>query len=321
MRNSKIRIGQRAPLVKKLLLIEGVSRGGKFLMGNILNGFKDIEPVQYSGIVEHIPFLAKLGLIEKEVAKEILHHEVDVRCYETLIGRTLNHRVFDKSSIFNVAHHEQLLRRTHEKDTDKLLAEFYRKGAHSMFIAHETLPAISVLFETFPDMKVISLRRSPVELVYEWFTRYDMDSWGSNPKFFSMLLKGNKGPIPMYLYNDAKKFESLKGADRVIFAMEQVFRQYRSAEQALTAAEKKRILFIRFEDMLLKPHEVVRKLSKFIGKKPVIEMRDIFKREHIPSATYSRVFGEKQLEELKKHASPLYFKKLTELEKSYWSSK
>ena len=39
---NKIKVGQKAPLVENLLIIEGISRSGKFLLANILNGLEDI---------------------------------------------------------------------------------------------------------------------------------------------------------------------------------------------------------------------------------------------------------------------------------------
>ena len=61
----KFKIGSRAPLVKNLLLVEGPSRGGKFVVANVLTGFRGVEPIQYYDLLEHLPFLAKIGFIEK----------------------------------------------------------------------------------------------------------------------------------------------------------------------------------------------------------------------------------------------------------------
>src|SRR3989344_6802612 len=94
-------VAPRKPLVKNLLVIEGVSRSGKFLLSDLLAGFADIEPVQTHVSLEHIPIFEKLGMIDAEAAREFLRCEIDVYSYEMLIGRTLNLRKSDKSAIFN----------------------------------------------------------------------------------------------------------------------------------------------------------------------------------------------------------------------------
>jgi hypothetical protein len=61
--------------------------------------------------LEYIPFLTNFGLIERNTAKELLKAEMDNRCHEGLIGRNLNHRIYDKSSIFNNPRNEELKKR------------------------------------------------------------------------------------------------------------------------------------------------------------------------------------------------------------------
>src|SRR3989344_7801208 len=110
--DKKINVGEKAPLVENLLIIEGITRSGKFLLANILSGIEEIEPVQYSGLLEQIPFLVSFGLIEQNTAKQLLRCEVDMRCYEMLIGRNLNYRLSDKSSIYNIPNYRKFLART-----------------------------------------------------------------------------------------------------------------------------------------------------------------------------------------------------------------
>src|SRR3989344_3779867 len=257
-RKNKIILGRRKPLVKKLLLIEGIGRAGKFLAANIINGFADVEPVQLCGLLEHIPFFARLGFIKKRAAEELLHHEIDMHCYEMLIGRNLNYRLFDKSSIFNNPKYKKLLLRSKEPDPDKELKSFYKRGAYSFFLLHEVLPDIGIYFDAFPEIKIISLGRSPADLVYSWHSRRVVGNLGNNPKFFRIPLQGSKGPIPWYHYENPKKYESLNPMDRTIAAIENLFKRYESAEKKFSAREKKKILFLRYEDFLERTTDTIK---------------------------------------------------------------
>lgn len=319
-RKNKITLGRRKPLVKKLLLIEGIGRAGKFLAANIINGFADVEPVQLCGLLEHIPFFTKLGFIEKRAAEELLHHEIDMHCYEMLIGRNLNHRPFDKSSIFNNPDYKKLLSRSKEPDSDKELKSFYKRGAYSFFLLHEVLPYIRIYFNTFPKMKIISLRRSPADLVYSWYSRRVIGQLGTNPKFFRIPLQGSKGPIPWYHYQNPEEYESLNAMDRVIAAMENLFDKYEKAEKSFSANEKKKILFLRYEDFLERTTDVIKTIQKFLGKKPVKGMRQILKREKLPNPNLSKAKKAERLIEIKAKASPRYFKKLLALEDKYFNN-
>lgn len=312
-------MGPRVPLVKKLLLVDGISRSGKFVLANILNGLRDIEPVQYSGMLEHIPFLSRFGLIERRTAKELLHHEVDIRCYEMLIGRTLNHRVSDKSAIFNVADHEQYLRRSTEEDTDAILRSFYERQAYSFFLTHETLPDMGLFFEAFPELSLINLRRSPVDLVYAWSTRYAMDAWGKDPKFFNIPIEGKKGNIPWFMYGKEDAYEQLAPMDRAIFCIEALFKAYEEAEASLSLGERERTLLVRYEDILERTAEVIGQASTFLGKEPSAGMADILTRLHLPNPGYSKGKKESRIAHIRAEASSVYMEKLLALEEKYFA--
>ncbi|MDP3731067.1 MAG: hypothetical protein Q8R34_01060, partial [bacterium] len=103
----KISMDSRPSLVKNLLFVEGFSRGGKLVLGNIINGFEGVEPIQYYGLLEHIPFLEKFGLIDKKTAEEIIKCEIDTHCYEMLIGRNFNHRLSDGTSVYKVPKYKE----------------------------------------------------------------------------------------------------------------------------------------------------------------------------------------------------------------------
>lgn len=318
MNQKKITIGHRKPLVEKLLLVNGLSRAGKFLLCNILNGLKDVEPVQYPGILEHIPFMQRLGLIEKRTAEELLHHEIDLYAYEQLIGRNINYRRSDKSSIFNVAEYRSYLKRPKEENTDTAFRRYRKRGAWSLFLVHE-LANINLFYETFPGMKVINIIRSPVDLVYEWFTRYDIMGWGNNPKFFPIPAQGKKGLLPWFMYKRAKEYESLaRGMDRTILMMEVLFADYTRYGRTLSRACKKRTLAVCYEDLLQNPAGIVRTLSRFLGKKPHRDMMKILKRERLPNHRYfeKNVRG-KKLAYIRTRASHAYYARLRALEERY----
>lgn len=313
----KITLGTRKRLVEKLLLVEGMSRSGKFLLSNILNGFNDVEPVQYSGLLEHIPFMQKFGLIDKVAAEELIHHDVDLRAYELLIGRTLNHRATDKSSIFNVAGSARYLKRGDVVDPDKELKRFYERGAYSLFLIHETLPEIGIFFDTFPKMKMLYITRSPLDLAYEWFTRYDLSAWATDPTMFAIPAQGKKEMMPWYVSGRAKEYESLNHADRVILCMEVLFSTYETAWEAFPLRIKKNSLLVRYEDILSTPAPVIARIQKFLWKLPHREMKNILEREKLPNPGFVEDGKEKKRDVLKRAATAPYFEKLMALEESY----
>ena len=256
-----IHIGRRKSLVTNLLVLEGISRSGKFLLANLINGLQDIEPVQGRISLEQIAFLERFGLIEKKTAQEMVKVLVDAYTYDGLIGRNLNFRRSDKSSIFNNPRFEELRKRTTTPDGDAALYAYYRMHAYSFFILHELLPNIKLFFAAFPNMKVVSLRRNPVDLVYSLYKR----GYGTKIKdsrFFTMVpMATNRGIVPWYAADWKKNFYSYAPMDRVIKTVAALSGMYASSYKKLSAARRKQILFESYEDILSDPQRVVNDVS------------------------------------------------------------
>ncbi|OGD71822.1 hypothetical protein A3D09_01510, partial [Candidatus Collierbacteria bacterium RIFCSPHIGHO2_02_FULL_49_10] len=310
----------RKPLVTKLLLIEGISRSGKFLLSDLLAGFDGVEPVQTHVGVDHIPILTTFGLIEKAAAKEFLRCEIDVYCYEALIGRFLNHRKTDKSSIFKHPRYKEFLARADVLDPQVLVQKFIESGTYSLFIVHELMQHINLYFETFPQMKMLYLTRSPIDLVASWYQRgYGGDRIAKDPTFFMIPFSGKNGPVPWYALEFKDEFYRMTPMDRIIRSVEWFFVRNERAYQALPTKYRRRIIFVSFEELMIRPLEAVAKLEKFLSKKALPVIRQILRREKLPNP--GRLFEKQQkLKIIKKLASPKYYRGLLQLEGNYQKS-
>lgn len=322
-RKNKFNIGYRRPLVENLLLAEGIGRAGKFLLANILAGIDGIEPVQYKPILEYIPLLEKFGFIENGAAKELLQAEIDMACYEVLIGRNLNSRRSDKSSIFNNPHWRQYIKRSFAPDGDPALAGFYKKQPYSLFILHDdnASPFSVLYFQLFPKLKIISIRRNPIDLVFSWHQRNLANRLGQDPKTGGIFLADkNNRAISWFMVGRNKDYYSLPLMDRTIVFICEMFKECDAAYKKISTSNKKKVCFVRYEDILTQPKAVTKKIAKFLNRKPLPVMRQILKNEHLPDKSYWSKHEEK-IKKIEVIASSEYFKRLMVLEKKYFQNK
>ena len=133
-----VKVADKKPLVTKLLLLEGHTRAGKFLLGNILDGFNGIEHYQYASRLEQISYLTMFGLVPDDVAKYLLRVTVDESAYDLHVGRNLNFRASDKSSLLNSFDTGQYLERMFTESRNGDIACVFKNGTrYSTYIAHE----------------------------------------------------------------------------------------------------------------------------------------------------------------------------------------
>ena len=312
----KILIGSRKPFVKDLLFAEGITRSGKFLLANILSAFNGIEPAQSCRMLEMIPVFTKFGFIDKKTAGELLRCDIDIHCYEMYIGRNLNHRSSDKSSVFNHPRCTEFLKRCLMPDGDKALNRFYKEKPYSLFVMHETMPNIEIYFDLFPKLKIIHMKRSPMDLVFSLYKRGGGRRLNKDPRYWMIPFEEEKKFFPWYVYPHQKKYFKLSEMDRVALRVINLFKLYESKLATLSEKHRKKILTVSFESLMLKPKKEIVRISSFLGKKPSSQMPRILRREGLPDKSFFDSEDEK-ISVIKKLTSPEHFRVLLKLQEEY----
>jgi len=87
--------------VKNPIFIDGFSRAGKLFLGKIVSCLKGIENFQYVSVIEQILYIHKIGSITKNAAIALIKCQVDEYAYNMYLGRNLNFRYDDTTSIYN----------------------------------------------------------------------------------------------------------------------------------------------------------------------------------------------------------------------------
>lgn len=311
---NKFKVGQKAPFVENLLIIEGITRSGKFLVANIINGLEDIEPAQYSVLLEQIPFLALYDFIEKKTAQQLIRCEIDIRSYDMLIGRNLNQRLSDKSSIYNIPDYQKFLDRTKGPEGTVVLKDFQKKRIYSPFILHESMTNISIYFETFPKAKCIAIQRNPLELAYSWYKRGLTKRWGTDPILFQIPLAKHTGNkiFPWFAIGWEDIYLKSSEIDRAILSIKSLTQMAQKSYKNLPPNFKNSILIVNFESLISSPGSEIERISKFLGKKVLPQMKTILKREKLPIKKQKTKQREK-LKNFKTLANKKYLKELLDL--------
>jgi len=270
-------------LVKHFILIDGISRTGKFLLGKIVSGFTDTEFFQYVSMIEHLPYLHRLGQLSEEAAIAMLKVNVDEHAYNMRIGRNLNLRYYDASSLYNSNEIDEYLKRSLTKNIDNIVESFHHTNRSSVFITHETLPNIHILFKAYPSIKIIHLIRHPIDLIHSWYLRGWGHRFGGDPLSFIPVLKGKNEGIPWFAYQWQESYESLSTMDRIIKNIHSVTEMSRETYNQLSANQKNQIVMIQYEKLVEQSNETIEKIASFLNVNISDRMQSILAREKCPS--------------------------------------
>ena len=97
---SEIKIIRNSELLEKVVMIDGFPGCGKTMLSPIISSFDRVEIMQYSDTIEQVSELFFLQKISKDVAVTMLKTHADQLLYKACMGRDINCRPSDLSSIF-----------------------------------------------------------------------------------------------------------------------------------------------------------------------------------------------------------------------------
>lgn len=286
MNNSNnIKFIRKNVLVKNLVLIDGLGRAGKFFLGKIVSGFEDMEYFQYATLLEQIPYLVKLGALSEDAGVCLLQNHIEEYYYYRQLGRNINLRLDDATSIYNSLEKEIYLKRSNIPYGDGLKKDVL-KNTHRklLFVLHHTLPNISIYYKSYPDLRIINLIRHPVDLVYSWYKQVLHERMSNESFNFWPNIMGNSGPIPWYANDWKDEFENTSGIDRIIKCVSHLITLEKESKSHLSDEKKKQILTIKYEDVVENTHMIMDKIGLFLISRPLNNIAQILNKLNCPRA-------------------------------------
>ena len=128
-------------------MISAIGRSGKGMMAHVLSSFNRIEKNDFGNIFEYIGILWEYGKISRDAAISLLRIEGDTRLYNSFIGRDMNFRPTDSSSIFNNSDPNKYIKRLFNdaEAVDKIV--FEKPIMQTAF--HDGIRYAELYFDTF----------------------------------------------------------------------------------------------------------------------------------------------------------------------------
>ena len=267
-------------------------------------------------MIENVVQLNKIGVVEKELAKAIISCQVDDSMYGMAVGRNLNFFAEDKSSVFNSPNVEKYLKRCLSKKDETGLQEFVSGKKLLPLITHESLPNIDIFFELYPRIKVVECIRNPIDLIFSWFNRGWGRRWGTDPKEFSISIKGKKGAVPWFAFGWEQEYENIGEMDRVIASIGKLTEMSDKAYAELAEKNKNKIHFISYERLLIQPEKEIGKIASFLGRNTNQFLEAIKKSEQLPKQ-HPQEKRQEKISFIKKNSTEKYFETAMKTGKEY----
>jgi hypothetical protein len=270
--------------VENVLLVDGITRTGKFFLAKIVSEFKGIEFFQYLQVLEQVPYIYRLGGMNKDAAIALIKSSVDYGVYNQIVGRNLNHRVLDRSSIYNSINPELYLKRQFENfETDHILQLMRGDDKKFQFVTHNALANVDILLDAYPRLNMIHIIRNPVDLVYSWYRKNYGKINSPNNLSIDPSIEKNGFAVPWYHDNWDDDYHKMGDVDLIIKSIKTLLDLNAKKVSSLSDLAKSKIFIIKYEDLVLNPLFEMKKLSNFLGVSVNAQIKQVLLREGLPN--------------------------------------
>lgn len=296
-----------------LIGVSGLTRSGKAMLMNVISTMDGVEKSNTDILLEQIYYLHKIKKINKNIASFFLRKYISILFYNNSIGRNVNFRKKDFSSIYNYSNPYLYIKRANasQEGAKNILLE-----NSFQIMLHSGLNSAELIFDSMPSIKVVEMIKNPIELVYSWILKNYGKEIYQGPTVYILTLKYKNHILPYYAYGWEKEYIKLNQFDRVAKMIIKLFQDRDRQFKKITLKNKKNILPIYFDEFVTNPQQEIERLSNFLKKKMTKETKKSLIRQNCPREIMGREYTNKKLY-LKKKISSNIFKELCMLEKKY----
>jgi len=264
--NAGRKIAIRNNLIQNPVFVTGLSRSGKWMLSTILSSFERAEKVNTDYLMEQIIMMRMLGVLEGDVAQYLVRYAVDLAAYNLFIGRNVNIRPGDYTSILKTpGKSAAFAKRLLSEEGKAVRQRIIESDPLFIFLVHDALWHFDVYRDAFPRMKMVHMERHPVDVVFSWFSK----GYGSDFALdaFNSTVTVNAGKKQFFYYTAGREdeYSRMSEADRVIRMVRDVSERHRRTYRSLSGNERKMVRIIIFEKFVTDPGPFLKDLAVFLA--------------------------------------------------------
>lgn len=252
-------------LTDTLCILDGLTGTGKTLMLHILNCNRNLQIGKFNYTLEHLLISDNNG--SNSASIKML---VDTLNFNNKLGREVNLRRVDLSSIFKTKRRIEYLKRLLKKDESNL-----EKVECPLVITHQIARHNSKLFEIYGDkLTYILMMRHPLYLIDHWASYIDLH--GKNARDMTLWYPYDNKYLPWFIDENIDLYVNGNKYEQSIIAISCLMKDcYKAISNNL-------VLDIPFEKFVLDPMKYLVIIKNKIGEFDNNILNKVLKREKVP---------------------------------------
>lgn len=302
-------------LLNELILVDGVGRSGKVMLAEIITGFNRVEKQDYHEFLEYIPLAYKYGKISKDIAISILQTQMDTELYKNMIGRSVNTRPTDYTSLYKYHTPQKYLKREVLEDGSIIGQKVLDEKPIYLNWCHDLIQKSDIIFEAFEDkVKLLYINRRPIDIIFEWDKKNFGERIANDTTEMQYMMQYENEFVPELAIGWEDEYLTMNPLERIVKMI------YISFQRNLEAMNRikidNQVMIINFEDLVTKTEMLVDKIEIFIKTDKLPVLNNILLKENCPRILDDKEFNTRK-DNIENRISDEYKHYLIELEEMY----
>lgn len=323
MKDKQIKVIRPQQLTNNIAVVDGFSGTGKSLVLPLLSHLKNGEVWQIMEETEATCILQYLNKIDYDSAKTLVRRNFDKRLYELSISRNVNFRKSDDSSIQGTLLTKKYKKRMKDiTEREKIVTRIKKENSLFVTDAHYIFGNSDLYLKSCGDSLsiYIFMLRNPAHLVNAYFNQSLLQRIGQDPMEVELCIEIDNQIVPYYVaeyFNEYLKTNNdIEKSILIIYKyLQRVYKMYKN----LSKEEKKKFMFISFENFTINPKPILEKIYTITNNKPAKSFKKMYKHLNLPRENekidYNKTY--KLAKEKDLLISPRYKKMLNDINKKH----
>ena len=261
------------PIEKKIILVTGQVTSGKSNIARISASLGEKNLIIMDFFLENLWRMYTIGALSSNTFKILLDDYLNKQIVNRLIGRGLNLKINEESSIYRSGFMKSFsyLKKIFTTIDKKKLMNEVKKKNEIILTLHDGLPNIDIFFNTYKNLKVININNDPVNHIYGAVHKYNK----SQKKVFSNFDKSNldqgiryKKNNKIYHPNFYKlniKLQNKNFIEKLLYLKKS--NDFLEKIKVKKYKKNKNFLNINLNEFILNKKDTINKISNFLNKK------------------------------------------------------
>jgi len=261
-----MKLSRKHTLIHKILIVDGIGRTGKLDTANLISTFKGVEKSRLDYTFDVIPKLWNLKKITDDAAIIFLKLEADLHLYENMLGRKVNFRLNDKTSIYNYPNIPLYINRMLKNEGESVIDDINKEKPIFQCSTHNTLSDVSLFLKAFKNkFYMIHLIRHPIDIIYSLHNRGFGSRIGTDPREIELTQEHEENIIPTYMETSEDSYLKINEYERMVLMVDYYMERNLNGYLELTNKQRKQIRIVNINTFNHNPLTKCKKLAEFLG--------------------------------------------------------